>query len=152
MPNTRTAKLADWQIWLLSISGTILWLSGAGWLLLHYYGQSPGEFGPQINPMEPWFLRVHGLALIPALLGFGGLFVTHLPKGWKVKRQRYLGIALTTLVGVLILSGYMLYYVGDEALRDWTSVLHWSFGLGVPIIFIWHYRGRKTKKQNMPHP
>ncbi len=152
MPNTRTAKLADWQIWLLSISGTVLWLSGAGWLLLHYYGQSQGEFGPQINPMEPWFLRAHGLALIPALLGFGGLFVVHFPKGWKVKRQRYLGVALTTLVGMLILSGYMLYYVGDEALRDWTSVLHWSFGLGVPIIFIWHYRGRKTKKQNMPHP
>ena len=70
MPNTRSARLARWQVMLLIISGILLWLSGAAWLLLHYYGQVAGEFGPETNPLEPWFLRVHGLVLIPALLGF----------------------------------------------------------------------------------
>ena len=146
MPNTRSARLARWQIMLLTISGSILWLSGAAWLLLHYYGQVEGEFGPETNPLEPWFLRLHGLALIPALLGFGGLFIVHIPKGWNDRSQRIAGVALTILFSVLILSGYMLYYVGDEAVRDWTSISHWVIGLGSPLIFIWHYLGRNARK------
>ncbi len=147
MPNTRSARLARWQIMLLTISGASLWLSGAAWLLLHYYGQVQSEFGPETNPLEPWFLRVHGLVLLPALLGFGGLFVAHMPKGWKNRYQRTIGIALTTAFAVLILSGYMLYYVGDEALRDWTSIIHWALGLGTPALFIWHYLHGISKRR-----
>lgn len=147
MPNTRSARLARWQIMLLTISGALLWLSGAAWLLLHYYGQVQSEFGPETNPLEPWFLRVHGLILIPALLGFGGLFVAHMPKGWKNRYQRTIGIALTTAFAVLILSGYMLYYAGDEGLRDWTSLIHWALGLGTPALFIWHYLHGVSKRR-----
>ena len=147
MPNTRSARLARWQIMLLTISGALLWLSGAAWLLLHYYGQVQSEFGPETNPLEPWFLRVHGLVLLPALLGFGGLFVAHMPKGWKNRYQRTIGIALTTAFAVLILSGYMLYYAGDEGLRDWTSLIHWALGLGTPALFIWHYLHGVSKRR-----
>lgn len=153
MAHTRSARLAKWQIWLLTLSGTALWLSGSAWLLLHYFGRVEGEFGLEINPLEPWMLRLHGLALIPALLGFGGLFVVHIPKGWKDPRQRWIGLGLTTLSGLLILSGYLLYYTGDDTVRGWTSLIHWVVGLGVPVIFIWHYvsrteaqRARKRKK------
>ncbi len=145
MPNTRSAKLARWQIWLLIISGSVLWLSGAAWLLLHYYGQVEGEFGLETNPLEPWILRLHGLVLIPALLGFGGLFVVHMPKGWKDRHQHNIGIGLTALIGVLILTGYLLYYVGDDGLRSWSSIAHWGIGLATPVIFIWHYLGHKPK-------
>jgi hypothetical protein len=147
MPNTGSARLDRWQILLLTISGALLWLSGAAWLLLHYYGQVQGEFGPETNPLEPWFLRIHGLVLIPALLGFGGLFVVHMPKGWKNRYQRNLGIALTAVFVILIVSGYMLYYVGDEGLRDWTSIIHWVLGLGAPVLFIWHYLHGVTKRR-----
>ena len=145
MPNTRSSRLARWQIMLLTISGGALWLSGAAWLLLHYYGQVQGEFGSETNPLEPWLLRLHGLVLIPALLGFGSLFIVHIPKGWKEERQRPAAIALTSVFSILILSGYMLYYVGGDVLRSWTSLIHWAIGLGAPVIFIWHYLGR-TKK------
>lgn len=146
MPHTRSAKLARWQIMVLTISGALLWLSGAGWLLLHYFGQVQGEFGVETNPLEPWFLRLHGLVLIPALLGFGGLFIVHIPKGWKDKSQRVAGVTLTAVFGVLIATGYMLYYVGEETVRDWTSIIHWAIGLGSPAIFIWHYLGRYARK------
>lgn len=153
MTHTRSARLAKWQIWLLTLSGSILWLSGGAWLLLHYFGRIEGEFGPEINPLEPWMLRLHGAALIPALLGFGGLFVVHMPKGWKDRRQRNIGLGLTALVGLLILTGYLLYYLGSDGLREWASLIHWAIGLAVPIIFIWHYvsrteaqRARKRKK------
>ncbi len=147
MSNTRSARLARWQIMLLTISGALLWLSGGAWLLLHYFGQLQGEFGPELNPLEPWLLRAHGLILIPALLGFGGLFVIHVPRGWKDVPQRNIGLGLTGLVTVLIASGYLLYYLGNETVRSWTSIAHWSIGLAVPIIFIWHYIHGKTKRR-----
>ena len=121
MPNTRSARLARWQLWLLTISGGVLWLSGAIWLLLHYYGQVEGEFGIETNPFEPWVLRVHGFVLIPALMGFGGMMVVHIPKGWKDRRQRIAGVCLTVIMAILVLTGYLLYYVGGE--RDRKSVV-----------------------------
>ncbi len=148
MSHRKTAKLASWQIWLLTLSGGSLWLSGSAWLLLHYFGQTQGEFGSEMNPLEPWMMKLHGLVLIPALLGIGGMFVAHIPKGWTHPHQRIAGIALCALLGVLIVSGYMLYYVGDEALRNWTSIAHWSFGLGLPVIFVWHYvNGMRARRR-----
>jgi cytochrome c biogenesis protein CcdA len=142
MPNTRSARLASWQKWLLIISGSALLLTGAAWLLLHHFGQVEGEFGPEINPLEPWMLRLHGLALIPALLGFGGLFIAHIPKGWRDHRQRWIGLGLTSLVGLLIITGYLLYYAGGDDFRGWVSLIHWVMGLAVPLLFIWHYARR----------
>jgi hypothetical protein len=139
MPNRRSAKLARWQIWLLALSGTGLWLSGAAWLLLHYFGQGQGAFGPETNPAEPWMMKAHGLFLIPALLGIGGMFVAHIPKGWSHNRQRIVGIALCITLALLIVSGYLLYYLGDDTARSWTGLAHWELGLGLPAIFLWHY-------------
>lgn len=141
MPHHRTAKLARWQFHLLCWSGAGLWLSGAAWLLLHYCAQREGEFGPEMNPLEPWMMKLHGLVLIPALLGLGGLLLVHIPKGWDWKRahQRLTGLILSAILAVLIISGYMLYYVGGENLRAWTSVGHWGIGLGLPAIFLWHW-------------
>ncbi|MCB2057147.1 MAG: hypothetical protein H6916_04160 [Novosphingobium sp.] len=139
MPHRKSARLASWQVWLLTLSGSGLWLSGAGWLLLHYYGQKAGEYGPEMNPAEPWMMTAHGLFLIPVLLGIGSMFVAHIPKGWSHVRQRVAGIALCAVLAVLVGSGYLLYYAGDEALRDWTGLIHWVIGLALPGIFLWHY-------------
>lgn len=152
MPDTRTARLAQWQVRLLVISGALLWLSGAAWLALHYFGKVQGEFGAETNPFEPWSLRLHGFALIPALMGFGGLLVAHIPKGWRHRDQRSAGAALTATTSILIFSGYLLYYVGSDALREWTSLVHWSLGLVIPGFFIWHYRGRVRRGRRRQSP
>ena len=155
MVHRRTARLAGWQIWLLSISGAGLWLSGGAWLLLHYYGQKQGEFGLEMSPAEPWMMKVHGFFLIPALLGIGGMFVAHIPKGWDHARQRVGGVALCTILAVLIVSGYGLYYVGDDELHGWTSIAHWCLGLALPMVFLWHYliglSLRRKKLHRPPH-
>lgn len=148
MPHRRSARLATWQLALFSTSGLGLWLSGTCWLLLHYYGQIEGEFGPEVNPAEPWMMKIHGLFLIAALLGIGGMFIAHIPKGWSQRHQRVAGVVLSGIIGVLIISGYMLYYVGIEAVRAWTSVVHWSLGLSLPAIFTWHYvKARRSRKR-----
>ena len=38
----------------------------------------------------------------------------------------------------LILSGYLLYYVGNENARSVVSVLHWGIGIVSPICFGFH--------------
>lgn len=150
MVHRRTAKLARWQIWLLTLPGSGLWLSGAAWLLLHYFGQAQGEFGPETNPVEPWMMKAHGLLLIPALLGIGGMFVAHIPKGWSHPHQRVAGIVLCIVLGIVVASGYLLYYLGDENARAWTSIAHWSIGLGLPAIFLWHYLNGLSARRR-PH-
>ncbi|MEK7801288.1 MAG: hypothetical protein AAB276_02435, partial [Pseudomonadota bacterium] len=75
MAHTKSGRLARWQIWLIMGSGTVLWMTGAAWVLLHYFGEVQGEFGPETNPAQPWLLRLHGLVLIPAILVLGSLLV-----------------------------------------------------------------------------
>lgn len=155
MPHRRTAKLASWQFWLLTVSGGGLLASGAGWLMLHYFWPVQGEFGLEPNPLEPWLIRLHGLMLIPALLAIGGLFVAHVPKGWDHKRQRVAGVALGSVLMLLIITGYMLYYVGIEEIRPWVSLIHWVIGLTLPILSTWHYlnaRAARRKRQSKRPP
>ena len=151
MPHRKSARLAGWQIWLVSLSGGLLWLTGGAWLLLHYYGQREGEFGLEMNPLEPWMMTLHGLFLVPALLGIGAMFVAHIPKGWNHREQRLAGIALCGLLAIIVITGYLLYYAGGESLREWSSLIHWGLGLLLPAIFIWHYlNGRSLRKGKLP--
>jgi len=140
MQNRRPAKLARWQVHLLSWSGGLLWLTGGAWLLLHYFYRVKGEFGPEASPFEPWMLRLHGLAMIVSLIAVGGLLVAHVWKGWNYRHQRVMGGLLTGIVCVLVLTGYLLYYVGNEDVREWISAGHWLVGILLPAIFFVHYR------------
>jgi hypothetical protein len=114
------------------------WISGGLWLLFHYFLVKQGEFGPQINPLEPWWLKLHGAFAFAAIWIFGLLWGIHITKTWPGGRRRWSGSLLTGLFLWLIISGYLLYYVGDEKLRPLISILHWSVGLGCPIFFLWH--------------
>ena len=124
-------------------SGGVLWLSGTAWLLLHFYAPIEGDFGPEANPLEPWMLKAHGLAMIAALLAIGGLLTAHVLAGWEIRQQRKKGIAIGATVLVLTATGYLLYYAGNQQLRESASAIHWILGLGSPAIFLWHRAGRR---------
>lgn len=144
MQHRRTARLAGWQIHLLSWSGAGLLVTGVAWLLLHHFGQREGDFGPEMNPLEPWMVTVHGFFLIPALLGIGTMLVAHIPIGWRHRGQRVAGIILSTLLAILIGTGYLLYYAGGETLRELSGTLHWVIGLVLPLAVAWHYLNART--------
>jgi len=135
-------QLASWQVYLLIWIGWLLWISGTAWLGFHYFGRMEGDFGPEINPLEHWMLRIHGFLIIPAYLLLGSLLLSHIPLGWKDRSQRPAGIVLAALLLLLSLSGYALYYVGTPNLREFSSWFHWIIGLGTPMVFFWHYRRR----------
>jgi hypothetical protein len=125
------------EFWVYA-SGTALLISGAGWLLAHYaLAGGPAAAGLPA-PSEPWWLRVHGAALILFLVVFGALVPNHLAMGWRQRRNRSSGVVMLTVVAVLTLSGYGLYYSGDEPQRALISVLHWAIGLAAALALAAH--------------
>jgi hypothetical protein len=120
--------------WLYGLTSA-LWLSGAIWLLL-----------PQAHPAQALGMRIHGAAAMGFLMVFGALLFGHIPVGWREGRQRPSGAPLVALCGVLVLTGWGLYYFGNESLRHWASWIHSAFGLLFPLFLILHIRlGRRTR-------
>jgi len=119
------------------VVGSGLWLSGGLWLLYHYFVPSQGVF-PGPHPLEPWWLRLHGAFAFVSIWVLGLLWSVHVTPGWAGGKRRRSGAAVVGLLLWLILSGYLLYYLGHERLRSVTSLLHWSLGLLFPLSFLLH--------------
>jgi hypothetical protein len=120
------------------LAGSGLWLTGAAWLVLHYFCVRKTDFGPQPHPLEYWSRAAHGLFGFVSLWTFGMLWAAHIVGGWYSARRRMTGLATATILGALILSGYLLYYVGDDGVLSWVSLIHWAIGLSLPVIFLAH--------------
>ena len=123
---------------LLYAVAAALWASGALWLVAHYFWAGQSEYGPATSPAEPWALRLHGLFAMAALAFLGLLWAVHVVRGWTAGRRRWSGGLLFALSLVLVLTGYLLYYVGDDDLRGWASLAHWSLGLAALPAFLLH--------------
>ncbi|WP_090451116.1 hypothetical protein [Dyella sp. OK004] len=128
--------------------GWTLWASGALWLLFHYALMQKGEFGDTPHPLEPWWLRLHAAMAFAALWSFGLVWGVHIVAGWRTRRQRLSGGLSVGLLLWLVISGYLLYYLGDEQWRGITSVAHWLTGLSLPLLLACHiiFGRRRTKR------
>lgn len=140
-------RLGRWhQTYLYSV-GTILVVSGVLWLWFHYFVRIEGEFGPQIHPLEPWWLRVHGIAAAAFMIGFGSVLPGHVRRAWGTSRNRVTGTVFFAAMLTMTLTGYLLYYVGVQAVRDNMAIVHWGVGLGFPLLTGWHvWRGRVWRR------
>lgn len=109
------------------------WLSGALWLLFHYFLQRQGEFAPEPHPLEHWWLRLHGLCAF-VLLWLGGLlWAQHVRHGLRGLQRRGSGFTILIAFCLLASTGYLLYYADEGALRDASGVVHWVIGLGLAL-------------------
>ena len=86
---------------------SLLWFSGTGWLIAHYALRSSDPLAAA-HPSEPWWLRVHGAAVIGFLVAFGALLPGHIRRGWRQALNRSSGLAMIIVVAALTLSGYGL--------------------------------------------
>jgi hypothetical protein len=141
--NAPPIRLGEWHQTYLYGMGSVLILSGALWLLFHYYVRIPGEFGPTLHPLEPWLLSIHGISSAGLLIGFGSVMPGHVRRAWRAARNRFTGSIFFGVMLALIVTGYLLYYVGNETARSFLSIFHWVVGFGLPILAGWHiWRGR----------
>ena len=139
-------RIVRWQRLALYATGTLLLLTGAAWLAVHYsVGAGAGELP---HPIEAWSLRLHGLGAFGALFVLGALAAAHIPQGWRLSHrrrwagQRQSGLTLCVLGGLLALSGYLLYYFATEAVRPALGWAHTLAGLAMGACLAAHRRGR----------
>jgi len=147
-PSARRAdsiRLGRWHQGSVYGATAVLAISGILWLVLHYFMAKPGEYGPQIHPLEPWLLRLHGAAAMAGLVIYGSLLPVHVRRAWSIRRNIALGIAVVAVMLFLTLTGYLLYYAGDEETRPVISAVHWVLGLGVPALLAWHVISGRTQ-------
>lgn len=124
---------------------TLLWVSGALWLVFHYFLRIPGEFGDKANPMEIWWLRLHGLFVFAMLVAVGSVLPVHARQAWKFKRNRISGLSIKIVFLWLAGTGYALYYFASDENQTWLALLHWGVGLPLPLLIAFHVRHRHRR-------
>jgi hypothetical protein len=122
---------------LLYAMGVILVVTGAGWALLHYIPAALGVDEHVALPAKALLMKVHGAAAMVALLLLGAL-LPHIAGGWRLAANRASGITLLSVNGLLIVTGYLLYYAGGDALRESSSMLHLLLGAAVAVLLPVH--------------
>lgn len=143
MPGSTTGrifsfKLERWHRRSIYATDTVLLLSGAAWLVLHYFLRPVSEFGEGINPLEPWTMKLHGAAAMAALFLVGSLLHLHVRRALRAGRNTLTGWAMIATLSMLTLTGYGLYYVAGESDRPVWSLLHWSVGFVAAALFVVH--------------
>ena len=132
----------------------LLFFSGAAWAYWDDLVPSPGDFEVRA---KAWSMKIHGAAAMAILVLLGMLLTRHVRFAWHGRRNRGNGSLFLGTFALLTITGYGLYYAGDETLRAWTSWIHLAVGLGLPLFLIFHiWLGKRTrpraKLQKGPRP
>ncbi len=121
-----------------------LLVSGAVWAWIHRLDDA-GQASDSLRQVNPWVLKIHGWAALGFAVLFGSLIPVHIRHSWHARKNRRNGVFFLSAVSLLTLSGYALYYLGDEAQRNAASRFHLWLGLAAPLLLFWHIRnGRKS--------
>ncbi|HYZ73040.1 MAG TPA: hypothetical protein VE641_08165, partial [Chthoniobacterales bacterium] len=89
------------------------------------------------NPVPSLMMKLHGAAAMAALVLLGAL-IHHIRRGWTAKKNRVSGSILLAVILFLVITGYGLYYSGDEQLRSLVSRSHTWIGLGLVLLIPAH--------------
>jgi multisubunit Na+/H+ antiporter MnhB subunit len=140
----QTVRLPRGHRWAVYGVVGLLMLSGSAWLMAHHFLRSESEFGPSIHPLEPWSIKLHGLATFLFLSLAGSLWTVHMRLAWRQGRNLLSAIILLVWSAILTMTGYLLYYGPGDEVREWISWLHWIVGLALPLVLMMHvWIGRK---------
>ena len=141
----RAGYLPDWQRIPTYLILAICAFSGVLFFLKH------GLHVEWLQAPAHGFLVAHGISSAFALLVFGAVLPGHLRAAWIAKRNRASGVAMITVMSVLMLSGLLLYY-GDEEMRDGVVLTHLVVGFAAFAAFLLHvllgHRGHKAAQSH----
>jgi len=114
-----------------------------GWF--RYFGQRPGDFGPEPHPAQALLQHGHVLASPLLLFTLGVLVRGHVQpmfqRGASVGRRS--GLAAVAVLAPMILSGYLLQVAVDPAWRNGWAWVHgvaslaFLAGYGVHLVRTW---------------
>lgn len=128
---SRLGKMPGWQRSFV-ISGMLACsITGITYLAGHEFQIQRSALGSHD------ILVAHGVAAMIATLALGSVMPFHIKAGYKSKRKWLSGFSQLTFLGVLLISGALLYY-GPEEIRDGVIATHWIVGLLFFSIFLLH--------------
>ncbi|MEM7027218.1 MAG: hypothetical protein AAF410_03200 [Pseudomonadota bacterium] len=133
------------QMLFFSLIG-LSWATGLAFFALKTWFIVEGEFGPEKHPWQQPMLMIHGGSSFLIMMMFGALLVSHVPSTWKLNRLRGIGITLVSIISFQVISAYMLYYLGNETMRDIIEYMHLFVGFILPFIILQHVLAGKKKK------
>jgi len=130
------------------------WCSGGGFFILKTWFIQEGEYGLVKHAWQYPALQIHGAMAFLMMVGFGFVLGAHMPSSWKTKQKRKTGILLIAMPCLLIMSGYLLYYVAEDTFREWVEYTHLAIGFLLPLSLALHiamkvkYRNVKRKNED----
>ncbi|MBI3870964.1 MAG: hypothetical protein HY299_20730 [Verrucomicrobia bacterium] len=126
----------------------LLWATGAVWWGIAL--SSSGEAAPNAtlsHEIQRWMLRSHGAGAMAALLALGAIIPIHIVRAWKAGKNRGSGLIIAAALGLLIATGYGLYYHPSVEGRGAMEWAHEALGLPLPLILLAHiWRGRRLMR------
>lgn len=118
----------NWQAWLRIAALGALLAGALGWLVGRFVFEGHEGWGDWALNIQFWSLKVHGAGAMLSLVALGLALEALLP-ALKDRKQRLKLGSLTAMAGLLILSGWLIYYGPSGELHDWISLGHWGLGL-----------------------
>ena len=82
------------------------------------------------------------VVFVHVLIGFcvifimGSLWSIHFRRHWKKKNKS--GISLIVIVFLLMITSVLILYIGDKLISDYSSIVHGTLGLLLPVMFSIH--------------
>lgn len=143
-------RLGRWHERSVYLSTGLLMVTGALWLVFHYFMRTPGEFGEQPHVLEYWWLRLHGATAMLSLMSVGSMLPVHVRRAWELRKNIATGLVMFAVLLVLIATGYALYYFAGGNSRSWISLVHWGLGLALPLALGWHVRSGQLRSIRQP--
>lgn len=93
-------------------------------------------------------MQVHGTAAMVLLVLVGAVFAMHAPMGWREGKNRASGAIFAAALAVLLVTGALLYYLGDESARSVSSTMHWAVGCASLVLGGVHvWLGRRSRER-----
>ena len=130
--------------WFYTVNA-LLFFSGVGWAVCGWFATRDATHADPLHWLQPWLLKLHGAAAMAFLIAVGILIPTHLKRGWQARRNRTNGAFFVTIIALLILTGYGLYYFGDDDWRSVASWVHQLLGFASPVLLAGHiWQGRRS--------
>jgi hypothetical protein len=134
-----------WQRRFVYVFIALLFVSGSAWLCADWYlayriGNS-GELNEtlfQIQRYKKTAMQVHGTSALGALIVFGSLLTHHVSRGWRSGFNRLSGCLIIMLIAILIITTAFIWYEDLGIFRDISAWLHWSIGLSLPVMIMFH--------------
>lgn len=140
----RGLQLSPRHRFLLYGASLALFISGVAWACLQHLDEA-GRAGEQLVGWKQPLIAIHGFSAIFFVLLLGTLLTGHVRRAWHARKNQRNGLFFLTGVSLLTLSGYLLYYLGDENWRKIVGDFHLWLGVLSPMLLLWHiWAGRKA--------